>query len=154
MLYGLGMRLFRNEEDTLDFCQDVYVKALENRHSFEGRSKFSTWLYSLALNTGLNILKKSKRLVQVEDVEIFSKNITYGEDDILRQITDEEMKQEIRNELEKLPDAYRIPLILFYYEKLPYDKIAKELSIKEGTLKSYIFRGKQILKEKLKARGY
>ncbi|MBI3394669.1 MAG: hypothetical protein HY042_02425, partial [Spirochaetia bacterium] len=58
--------------------------------------------------------------------------------------------------LEELPDAYRVPLLLYYYEKLPYGEIAEKLGLKEGTLKSNIHRGKIILRSKLrdKVKGY
>lgn len=154
MIYNLGMRLFRNEEDALDFAQDVYLRAYDKLGSFRGDSKPSTWLYSLALNLGLNRLKKERRL-KLKDFGSGDEHLASIErlqsqaDDPLRVLTDQELEGIVREELTELGDAYRIPLILYYYEKLSYRDIADRLGIKEGTLKSYLHRGKTVLRERL-----
>ena len=130
MIYNLGMRL----------------------DSFRGEARPSTWLYSLALNLGLNRLKKMKRLKMKElpgDESWTIDDLQSEEDDPLEQLTDLEMETIVREELQQLPDVYRIPLILYYFDKLPYRDIADRMEIKEGTLKSYLHRGKAILRERL-----
>lgn len=152
MIFNLGMRLFRNEEDALDFAQDAYLRAYDRLDSFRGESRASTWLYSLALNLGLNRLKKAKRLKLKELPEDESWTIDDLEgdaEDPLEQLSDAEMEAIVREELNELSDVYRIPLILFYFERLAYRDIAARLGIKEGTLKSYIHRAKMILRERL-----
>lgn len=153
MIFNLGMRLFRNEEDALDFAQDAYMRAYDRLDSFRGESRASTWLYSLALNLGLNRLKKTKRLKLKELPEDESWTIEDLEgdpdDDPLAQLSDAEMESIVREELGELSEVYRIPLILFYFERLAYRDIAERLGIKEGTLKSYIHRAKMILRERL-----
>ena len=155
MIYNLGLRLFKNVEDALDFSQDVYLQAYASLRTFRGESKFSTWLYSLALNHGLNKIKKDKRynIIFHEKIEILD-STEYAENrncdtNPLNLLTDKEKKEAVEKELNSLPEMYRIPLLLFYYEKMSYTQIAEKLGVKEGTLKSYIFRGKRILKNKL-----
>ena len=152
MIYNLGIRLFRNDEDALDFAQDVYLRAYDRLDSFRGDAKPSTWLYSLALNLGLNRLKKNKRLKMKElpgDERWTIDDLESADDDPLAQLTDIELENIVREELNELADTYRIPLILCYFDKLSYRDIADRLEIKEGTLKSYIHRGKALLRERL-----
>lgn len=154
MIYSLGLRLFRNDtESALDFSQEVYLQAFQKWHKFSGLSKPSTWLYSLALHLGLNRVKKERRL-KFSDEEGVLEQLAAGEESMPeKQITDllakEELEEEIRSQLRQLPEVYRLPLILYYYEKMPYRTISQELGIKIGSLKSYIHRGKMILRKKL-----
>lgn len=154
MIYNLGLRFFRNEEDALDFAQDVYLRAYDKLDSFRGDARASTWLYSLALNLGLNRLKKEKRLRMREHIggEDFVIDEVQDPDDgadPIEQLSDAELERTVREELGDLPDVYRVPLILDHFEKMPYKDIAEHLEIKEGTLKSYLHRGKMILRERL-----
>lgn len=154
MIYNLGLRLFRNEEDALDFSQDAYLQAYRKLSTFEGRSRFSTWLYSLALNLGLKRIRREKRLTIVnQEEEALEKYISQAandaKDDPFEQTAEQEIRQFVQAELQMLPDVYRLPLILYYYEHMQYNEIAEKLGLKEGTLKSYIHRGKRILSGRL-----
>lgn len=151
MIYNLGLRLFRDRDEALDFAQDVYVRAFDRLDRFAGRSKFSTWLYSLAMNMGLNRLRKQNRF-KPEQGEVEAAAVYYTED-YLERLSEEEEMEIIQKELAELPDAYRLPLLLYYYEKMSYSEIAAKLSIKEGTLKSYLHRGKTILRNRLSQKG-
>lgn len=158
MIYNLGMRLFRNEEDALDFAQDVYLRAYDRFASFRGESKPSTWLYSLALNLGLNRLRRDRKLnfdpKASEQSEIES--IEGGGEDVdpLERLTRTELETAVRDELEQMADVYRVPLLLLYFEQMPYAEIGRQLGLKEGTLKSYIHRGRMILRKRLVQRGW
>ncbi len=152
MIYSLGMRLFRNEEDAGDFTQEVFLRAYTQLHRFEGRSRASTWLYSLAMNLGLNRIRKEKR-VREDSVDPGDMDRRAGEpvDPLAFDRTgDVELENRVRSELDQLPETYRIPLLLHYFEKLPYAQIAENLGLKEGTLKSLIHRGKILLRSALK----
>lgn len=149
MIYNLGLRLFRNEEDALDFAQDVFLRAYDRRASFRGESRPSTWLYSLAMHLGLNRLKRNRRWRFEEQAPAIEELADSAQDEPLAAVTRAELEGIIREELGELDDVYRIPLVLYYYEQMPYKEIADLVGIKEGTLKSYLHRGKIILREKL-----
>lgn len=152
MIYSLGMRLFRNQEDAGDFTQEVFLRAYTNLHRFEGRSKASTWLYSLAMNLGLNRIRKEKRVREdsVDPVDMDRRAGVEIDPHAFDDASDIELETRVRSELDKLPETYRIPLLLHYFEKLPYAEIAEKLGLKEGTLKSLIHRGKILLRSALK----
>ena len=158
MVYNLGLRLFRNEEDALDFSQDAYLQAYRKLDTFEGRSRFSTWLYSLALNLGLKRIRREKRMTVVNEEEqalerYAQQEITNPRDDPFEQTAEEEIRRIVQQEVLVLPDVYRLPLVLFYFEHMQYTEIAEKLGLKEGTLKSYIHRGKRILSGRLREIG-
>lgn len=144
MIFSLGLRLFRNEEDALDFVQDVYLDAFRKRDRFEGRSRYSTYLYSFALHRGLNQIRKSSK-IHFQQVE-----------DIAAEAEPEEPPSAppeiVREELNALPEVYRLPLVLHYYEKMSVAAIASELEQKENTVKSYMLRARKILKQKIEER--
>ena len=144
MIFSLGLRLFRNEEDALDFVQDIYLDAFKKRDRFQGRSRYSTYLYSFALHRGLNQIRKSSK-IHFQPVE-----------DIAAESEPEEAPQAppeiVREELGALPDVYRLPLVLHYYEKMSVAAIADKLGQNENTVKSYMLRARKILKQKIEER--
>lgn len=144
MIFSLGLRLFRNEEDALDFVQDIYLDAYQKRDRFEGRSRYSTFIYSFALHRGLSQIRKSRR-VQFESVE--GDLPAAGETE-----APDAPPELVRDELNALPEVYRLPLVLHYYERMSIAEIAHELGQKENTVKSYMLRGRRILKEKIEKR--
>jgi len=145
MIYALGQRLFKNEDDAQDFVQDVYLEAFRKRDRFEGRSKYSTYLYSFALHRGLNRIRKDKRIQfeALDESQIPSEEIPPPTD------SDPGV---VREELNALPDVYRLPIVLFYFEKMACAEIARSLAMNENTIKSYLHRGRKILKQKLEER--
>ena len=149
MIYSLGLRLFKHEEDARDFVQDVYLHSHGKKSKYSGLSKFSTWLYSVALNLGLNRIKKNKKLLTDTMPEDFPENIDSVEDSVLSLLIRDEVNDRVRVELNELPDAYRISLVLYYFEGLSYSEIARKLAQKEGTVKSNLHRAKAIMRDKL-----
>lgn len=144
MIYNLGLRLFKDEEEAKDFTQDVYMKAFAKLNQFNGKSKFSTWLYSLGLHLGLNKLRQQKKKIfttkNIEEIPLASP------EDHVEQLNKKEQTALLQKKLHLLPETYRLPLILFFYEGMPYAEIASSLNIKEGTIKSNIHRGKKMLR--------
>lgn len=155
MIYSLGMRLFRNnQEDALDFVQDAFLRAYDRWDSFEGRSKRSTWLYSLALNMGLNRLGKQKRMPAFAAEPGILDETVAGPDTpetiVTEMLEREEVEEMLQKALEELSEQYRLPIILLYYEKMSYKDMSEQLKTSEGTLKSLVYRGKMQLRDKLK----
>lgn len=148
MVYALGMRLFKNAEEAADFSQDVYLKILDKFNSFRGESKPSTWVYSVAMHLGLNRLRRMKRIEFVPNIEEPATNET-PESLLTENLDRQETEDTVQRELFKLPESYRIPLILFYYERMSYKEMSEKLDLPEGTLKSLVHRGKRILRDKL-----
>lgn len=144
MIYSIGLKLYRgNEDDASDFAQSVYPFALKQIAKFAGRSAFSTWLYRLAWNFGLEDLRRKKRLTTV-DLDGFDVAAPEQESEF-----DEHEIAALRRHIGELADGYRIPLIMLFFENMQYSEIAALTGVKEGTLKANVHRAKNILRAKM-----
>jgi len=145
MIYSIGLKLYRgNEDDAADFAQSLYPFALRQSHKFSGRSAFSTWLYRVAWNFGLEDLRRKKRLV-TETIDNYEIAATETEAEF-----DEQEIADLRRHISALPDGYRIPLIMLFYENMGYAEISSLTGVKEGTLKANVHRAKAILRQKMR----
>lgn len=152
MVYRYALKACRNQDEAEDITQEVFTKAFESLSQFKGRAKFSTWLYSITRNeihrrSKINANpepEQEKHLIQ-DYCKRFQQQIT-PEVALLK----EEMNNRLRTVMANLPLDYKKPLILYYFENKSYKEIAENMNLKMNTLKSYIFRGKQILKDWLK----
>ena len=141
-------RLIQRQEELEDVCQDVFLKVYQNLGKYRFECKLSTWIATIAYNTSINYLRKYKKMVEVNaDDSIVLINMTdYKLDDYER--TD--LHQYIHEQIELLPVQYRTVLTLYHLEEFSYQEIEQITGMPEGTIKSYLFRAKALLREKLK----
>jgi RNA polymerase sigma-70 factor (ECF subfamily) len=144
-VYGMGISFFRNAEDASDFAQDVFLKAYRSLAHFEGRSRFSTWLYRIAYNTAVNSVTRKKDYQSLAEEDLIPDRDT-PERNVLRDVLQETVKEAIK----ELPDRYRICVDLFFFYDRSYQEIEAITGYPVNTIKSHVFRAKKILKEKLK----
>jgi RNA polymerase sigma-70 factor (ECF subfamily) len=143
-VYGMGMSFFRNREDASDFAQDVFLKAYRGLPHFEGRSRFSTWLYRIAYNTAVNSVTRKKDYRSLAEDEDGSDGET-PERKTLREAAREAVQAAVR----ELPDRYRICIDLFFFYERSYQEIEAITGYPVNTIKSHVFRAKKLLREKL-----
>ena len=143
MLYRVVFRMTGSREDAEDILHDVYIKAYEKRRSYRPElSSLRTWLYRIAVNHTLNVLKRRK----------WSNNFTkflgfeVTERDTLDDLLTTEEGQDVQRLLQKVPENFRICLVLRDIEERSYEEIAGLLKLNTGTVKSRINRGRKILK--------
>ncbi len=149
-----GQRFLYRYEDVEDAVQDVFVKAYVNIQSFTVSRKFSTWLYRVAHNTFINVIKKKGR----EPLSFFDFDtlvqlpVTEG-----KLLAEEFLKAgdqaTLLEALKKLSPKYREPLVLYYLEQLEYKEIADVLHIPVSTVGVRLQRAKTRLKKELVATG-
>ena len=140
-----------NETDVVDdLAQEVFIKAYEALPKFRFESSFYTWLYRIAVNRSRDEMRrrKAKRFFTFQNVES-SFNLKI-ENLLTTTFDDENLKEVVQNALKKLPDKYRMPIILKDIDGLSYDEIADVISCEVGTVKSRLSRGRTMLKEILK----
>ncbi len=141
-------RIIQNQEDLEDVCQEVFIKVFRNINRFKGDAKLSTWLASIAYNTSLDYLKKYRK----KELDFTDKLKQVGGDDpgSSQILEKKDLHRYIREQIELLPLHYRSVITLFYLEEFNYKEIEKITGFPEGTVKSYLHRARQILKDKLK----
>jgi len=134
-----------------DLCQETFYKAYRNLHSFrDAEASFSTWLYTIARNTVLSELRKSRNSeVYIEDskVDPVTSFERLPEYELLRT----EREQLVRLAIESLPDKQRQAIILREYEDRDYKEIADKLDSTVSSVKSLLFRARSSIKSQLEA---
>lgn len=141
-------RLIQRQDELEDVCQDVFLKVFQNLGKYRNECKLSTWIATIAYNTSINYLRKFKKGDEVNpDDSAALRNLTeYRSDDFEKA----DLHRYIRDQIELLPVQYRTVLTLFHMEEFSYQEIEQITGMPEGTIKSYLFRAKALLKEKLK----
>jgi len=143
-VYGMGISFFRNTEDASDFTQEVFLKTFRNLSRFEGRSRFSTWLYKIAYNTAINNITRKKEYHSLVEDESAPDNDT-PERELLRSLA----RNAVREAITELPERFRVCVDLFFFYDRSYQEIEAITGYPVNTIKSHVFRAKKILKEKL-----
>ncbi|MDX9883950.1 MAG: sigma-70 family RNA polymerase sigma factor [Prolixibacteraceae bacterium] len=141
-------RVIQNQEDLEDVCQEVFIKIFRNITRFKGDAKLSTWIASIAYNTSLDYLKKYRK----KELD-FTDRMRHadGEDkDGFQGPERKDLHRYIREQIELLPLHYRSVVTLYHLEEFNYKEIEEITGMPEGTVKSYLHRARQLLKEKLK----
>ena len=143
-VYGMGMSFLRNSEDASDFTQEVFLKVYRNLPQFEGRSRFSTWLYRIAYNSAINNKTRIKEYHSLAEDEI-AIDTDNPERKLLRDIA----KDAVLEAVKELPERFRLCVDLFFFYDRSYQEIELITGYPVNTVKSHVFRAKKILREKL-----
>ena len=155
-IYRLGLKMLNNSEDAEDMLQETYMKALRALPRFEGRSSLTTWLYRIAVNELLMILRKRRPVVPVEDENL-------DNDDGLAepvQIVDfsflpesemmaGEARQFLDNAVQNLNPGLRAVFLLRDVEGLSIKDTAEALNLTEMNVKTRLLRARLKLREEL-----
>lgn len=141
-------RLIQRQDELEDVCQDVFMKVYQNLGKYRNECKLSTWIATIAYNTSINYLRKFKKGDEVNpDDSAALRNLKDFDHADYEKV---DLHRYIRDQIELLPARYRTVLTLFHLEEFSYQEIEQITGMPEGTIKSYLFRAKAILKEKLK----
>jgi RNA polymerase sigma-70 factor (ECF subfamily) len=143
-VYGMGMSFLRNGEDAADFTQDVFLKAYHNLSCFEGRSRFSTWLYKIAYNTAVNNVTRKR-----EYQSLATEDQVIDGDTPERRLLRAAAREAVLGAVRELPERYRICVDLFFFYDRSYQEIEVITGFPVNTIKSHVFRAKKLLRDKL-----
>ena len=154
-VYTLCRRMCGNEEDAQEAAQDAFLALWRSAKSFRGDASLSTWLYRLATNACIDLLRRNKRggeRVSLDDEETTFELV--DERPLPEQVVERKETQRLINEgLAALPEDYRAVLLLRETEGLSYAEIADAMRMELGTVKSRISRGRVLLRNYLTASG-
>lgn len=152
-VFGTVAGIVGNLDDARDATQDVFLKAFENIARFEGRAKFSTWLISIAINTGTEMLRHRKHtesLGAVDDEEDFHpRQVQQWAEDPEQIVSAAQRNELVRDKILQLPEKYRVALILRDINQLSIEEAAVALEIGVPALKARVLRGRLMLRERL-----
>lgn len=147
-IWGLISKYAPAQHDREDLFQEIFLKVHKNLDRFRGDSDIGTWLFRIAVNEAINFGRKKGRIFKIEQaiekLNIFKK--THEPDEI-----EEDIRQWAP--LKVLNEKQRLILIMAEVEEIKMSDIAKYMKISEGTVKSNLFRAKEILRKELEKGG-
>jgi RNA polymerase sigma-70 factor (ECF subfamily) len=157
-LFNFICRTLRDETESEDLAQNVFLQVYKSRQRYERTARFSTWLFTIARNLCLNEIRRRSR----HPAESIEASHVEHEDQPQRQYEDKknflptenilhgELAQKIEDALAELPENQRTAILLCRQDELSYEEIAGILDCSLSATKSLIHRGRETLKEKLK----
>jgi RNA polymerase sigma-70 factor (ECF subfamily) len=155
-IYRLALKMTGSEQDAEDVMQETFIKAFNHIDSFEGRSKISTWLYRIATNEALMLLRKRKNGITNIDEGIKTDNGNVMPVQIVdwcclpeNELMSEETRLHLQKAAMKLSDSNRAAFLLRDVEGLSTKEAAETLDISESALKVRLMRARMQLREEL-----
>jgi RNA polymerase sigma-70 factor (ECF subfamily) len=142
---GLLLRLAGNPTLADDLAQEVFLRAYRGLVGFEGRSRFSTWLYRIAYNVFLNHRTRTRELSHLPDD--YESHAAAPEGDLSPQRYD--LRRDLTDAVTRLPERYRAVVTLYYLQDVSYPEIAEILDLPLGTVKTHLHRAKKLLRDHL-----
>jgi RNA polymerase sigma-70 factor (ECF subfamily) len=141
-----------NAEEARDATQDTFLKAFEHLDKFEARSRFSTWLMSIAINTGTELLRRrrpTESLDESEDEIFRPRQVQSWVDDPEQALAKSQVNELIRKGVLRLPEKYRVALLLRDINQLSTEDTAEALGLSIPATKARVLRGRLMLRESL-----
>jgi RNA polymerase sigma-70 factor (ECF subfamily) len=156
-VFNFIYRLTGSRELAEDLSQDVFLKVYQAADQYRPRSKFQTWLYTIAKNSTLNELRRLKRPVIPFETEAFSEK---GErlqgqvadpaaENSLEELLVQERIKSVQVAIGRLPENQRMAVVLYRYERMNYDEIAQTLGMSVSAVKSLLSRARENLRQYL-----
>jgi RNA polymerase sigma-70 factor (ECF subfamily) len=147
-----------SKDDSLDLMQEIYLKVFKSLDNFDEDKALLPWIKRITVNTCINFLKKNNKGVislnestvpNEEPLELKLASSESTEQHLIYQDT----KKIVENSIQELPNEMRMAIILRHIKGYSYKAISDLMSCPEGTVKTYIHRGRNLLKESLVKKG-
>lgn len=152
-VFNLIFRMLQDYEEASEITQETFLAAWQALPSFRGDARFSTWLYRIAYNNALKQIEQRKRDRQLQTA-MQAEQMLADAGNEGRMETELELRARqdfIRENLATLPAKYRVVLVLRHMQDLTYEEMAEILTVPIGTIKTHLFRARNLLKQRLEA---
>lgn len=152
-VFNLCLRTMGDYDLAAEMAQEVFLRAWRSVGSFRGESRFTTWLYTIAHNLCLNRLegvqRDARNRVREDDAAEELGRLHSREEDPATVYEREEWKGSIHRHIDRLPPRYRAVITLYYLNELSYQEIAEVTGLPMGTVKTHLFRAKEMLRRSI-----
>ncbi|WP_339101655.1 RNA polymerase sigma factor [Candidatus Enterococcus clewellii] len=132
-LYNSAYKILQNSEDISDCLQETEIIAWKNINTLRNEAAFNSWIFRIMVNVAKAILKRRVEIIQLEENDIIVEEKYYGE-------------SELEQVFKRLPEKYKIPIVLHYYAGFNIKEIAHQLNLPKNTVKTRLARGRERLK--------
>jgi len=150
-VFNLVYRMLQQYDEANEVTQETFLAAWQGLPSFRGDARFSTWLYRIAYNCCMKQLEQHKR-DHVLQTAIQAEQRLEDADSGTRVDTEIDAHDRqilVREQLSTLPTKYRLVLVLRHLQEKTYEEMAEILAMPIGTIKTHLFRARNLLKERL-----
>jgi len=158
-VFSLIYRLVRNREQAEDLAQETFIKVLNALDRYDPAYKFSSWIFKIAHNTALDQLRRkgpevlsldgSPHARDASEVSATTLTAVAADEDPEAYASSREIGREIEAAIATLRAEYRTAILLWHVEGRPYEEIAEIMGVPLGTVKTYIHRGRNELRQRL-----
>jgi RNA polymerase sigma-70 factor (ECF subfamily) len=160
MVYTTAVRLLGNEAQAEDISQDVFLKAFEHWDNLKASDTAGGWLKTVTTNLSINHLQRYRKRwrffseITHRDDEEEEREVEFAsQENFLDGLGQADRRAWVERALANLPEHQRVPLVLFHFEELPYEAIAKRLGVSLSKVKTDILRGREALMKALQHSG-
>jgi RNA polymerase sigma-70 factor (ECF subfamily) len=152
-------RMVRNQAVAEELAQEVFLRVYRSRETYRAEARFSTWLYRIATNLGVNYARDTRHertastvyLDEVDSETGTTPDVADSTPDVESKLLRQERLNAIREHVLALPERQRMAVLMHKYEGMDYKQIGDVLKLSESATKSLLFRAYQTLRDKLKA---
>ena len=152
-VYGIARGMTGNHGDADDIAQETFIRAYRKLGDFEGQSGLYTWLYRIAVNLSLDLLRRRSRRAEIDLGAAPEQQLSRacgGIQDAGEGAAALELREAVARGIEALPERHRVVLVLHDLEGLPHDEIAAVLGCSAGTVRSRLHYARRRLQKKLR----
>ena len=151
-------RMVRNQAIAEELAQEVFLRVYRSRQTYRAEAKFSTWLYRIATNLGVNHARDTKYermaptvyLDQPDPETGTTPDVADATPTVEQELVREERLKAIRDQVLELPERQRAAVLMHKYQGMDYKQIGEVLRLSESATKSLLFRAYQELRQRLK----
>ena len=149
-VFGLCRRLLNSSEQAEDAAQETFIRAYRNFRKYDADQPFWQWISAIANNHCIDLLRQRNRGTTLfgDEADELSE-IESDDTPVLDRLISSENEEALSQAIQTLPDKYRIPLVLAYFNESSYDAIAEELDVSRNHVGVLLLRGKQRLRAAL-----
>ena len=158
-VFSIIFRMIRDREQAEDLAQETFVRVFNNIDRYDPRFKFSSWIFKIATNLTIDWIRKkelntvsidgSRNAVTPDQIEATSITLASPDENPEELLEARQLGQEIEGAIGRLRPEYRAAILLRHVEGREYQEIAEILALPLGTVKTYIHRGRNELREQL-----
>jgi len=152
-VYTIARQMVKSADVAEELAQDVFVKVFRKIDTYQEKSKFTTWLYTITYRTCLNYLEKKKVVFNISEISSEENQADAGEylfkeefETTFNQFEENEKQQIIWNAIDAIPEQQGVVITLHYLQQFSVKEIAEMMQVPENTIKTHLYRGRNAVK--------
>lgn len=150
MVFSIVVKIVKSREDAEDIAQEVFIKVFQSLKDFEGKARFSTWLYRIAYNTAISKIRKSKPEFAAIDEKLLDNYTTDAVSKGVSGLSKEEQIEAVEEVMAMLPEEDNLLLTLFYKQAQSVEEISEITGYSQSNVKVKLYRIRKRMYDELK----